>query len=141
MTPSVEQFREAIRLERLSSLRAARALSDACASGDVDGFLCAVDALRETADGWRLAMRRVGRLASVSGEIQDAFLRQWIEHKFLPQTVRHRPTMAAALRILLPRNYNGPPLLVYRGTRVRERRRRLYGFSCEACAWPRPYRP
>ena len=99
MTPSIERLREHIWLERLSSLRAARALSDACASGDVDGFLCAVDALRDlrgTADGWRLAMRRVGRLASVSGEIQDAFLRQWIEHKFLPLAVGHRPTMAAA---------------------------------------------
>jgi len=47
----------------------------------------------------------------------------------LPLRVGHRPTMAAALRVLMPSSYSGPPLMLYRGTIIGERRRRIYGFS------------
>jgi hypothetical protein len=47
----------------------------------------------------------------------------------LPLHIGHRPTTAAALRVLMPGNYLGPPLLLYRGTNNKERQRRLYGFS------------
>ena len=36
---------------------------------------------------------------------------------------------ARALRLLLPRNYRGAPITLYRGTAFRERRFGAYGFS------------
>jgi hypothetical protein len=35
-------------------------------------------------DGWRLALKRVAKMQSVSPEIRQAFLTVWIEHKHLP---------------------------------------------------------
>ena len=92
--------------------------------------------LQRTSDAQRVRSHCVaasdgqGRKAPpVSPDIQDAFLSIWIENKMLPRRVGHRPTMAAALRVLMPRNYSGPPLVLYRGTQNNERRRHLYGFS------------
>jgi hypothetical protein len=45
------------------------------------------------------------------------------------RSVGHRPTMAAALRMLLRGVRVRSPLMLYRGTNNHERRRRLYGFS------------
>jgi hypothetical protein len=47
----------------------------------------------------------------------------------LPLRVGHRPTMAAALRVLMPGGHSCPPAMLYRGANTHERRRRLYGFS------------
>jgi hypothetical protein len=82
-----------------------------------------------TIDGWRLAMRGVGRLPLVSKKIQAAFLPVWIESKHMPLAVGHRPTMAKALHILMPPIVLDAPLRLYRGTSALERSRRLYGFS------------
>ncbi len=102
----------------------------ACASGEVDRFWGAVNSLYGAGpDGWRLAMMRVSRLPAVSAEIHAAFLEVWIESKQLALRVGDRPTFARALRILMPGDYHGAALRVYRGTSGLERRRRLYGFS------------
>jgi hypothetical protein len=46
----------------------------------------------------------------------------------LPLRVGSRRVVADALQVLLPRNYTGSPLTLYRGTSNHERRR-LFGFS------------
>lgn len=120
---------EHIRRERRDSLRAGGAFARACAAGDVALFFAAIDAMNESVDGWRLGMSRAGRIREVPDEIRQAFLAVWIEYKTLPLRVEDRRAMADALRVLAPRNYSGPPLRLYRGTRRAERRRRLYGFS------------
>jgi hypothetical protein len=74
-------------------------------------------------------MIMVARLPSVTPEVRDAFLRIWIEHKMLSLTVGNRRVMANALRVLLPGDYTGPPLTLYRGASGSERRRHIYGFS------------
>jgi hypothetical protein len=74
-------------------------------------------------------MAKIAKLSRVSLKIQDAFIPIWVESKVLPLRVGHRPTMAGALRVLMPSSYSGPPLTLYRGTHAGERRRRLYGFS------------
>ncbi|MYZ47322.1 hypothetical protein [Propylenella binzhouense] len=127
---SDDDFLVAIAAERRQDWTVARAFAEACAAGDVELMHRAVDALDSTTiDGWRFAMRAVARLPIVSDEIRAAFLPVWIEHKMLPLKVGHRPTMAAALRMLLPSNHSGGPIHIFRGTRAQERRRRLYGFS------------
>jgi hypothetical protein len=80
-------------------------------------------------DAWRLAMAKVARLPRVSLEIQAAFIPIWVGSQSLPRRVGHRPTMAAALRVLMPGRYSGPPLVLYRAADTSERRRRTYGFS------------
>ena len=108
----------------------AKAFADACAGNDVEAFLRAVAFLsEETSDGWRLGMRRVARLSTISPEIRAAFLSVWIEAQRLPLRVGDRRVMTDALRVLMPGGYRGEAVLLYRGTSWRERRFRRYGFS------------
>lgn len=124
-----KQRQEIANQERRADIEWAAVFARMCAEGDAERLALAAQALDElTIDGWRLAMRKVARLQSVSPEIQDAFLPIWIEHKMLPLRVGDRPTMAAALRILMPGGH-AAPLTLYRGAGGHERRRRLYGFS------------
>jgi hypothetical protein len=85
--------------------------------------------LDELPDAWQLAMTLITKLPMVSRDMQDAFLPIWIEHKMLPLQVGSRRVLANALRLLMPADYAGPPLTLYRGANSNERRRRLYGFS------------
>jgi hypothetical protein len=122
------------RVRLLDQAREARRASDVftrvCREGDGEHLYNAHLLLNECDHtAWRLAMAKAAKLPPVSPDIQDAFLSIWIENKMLPLRVGHRPTMAAALRVLMPRNYSGPPLVLYRGTHIGERRRHLYGFS------------
>jgi hypothetical protein len=48
-------------------------------------------------------MAKVAKLPQVSPEIQRAFIPIWVEHKMLPLRIGHRPTTAAALRVLITR--------------------------------------
>lgn len=123
-------FEDAYRRERRDDARAARVFERVCRESAVDDLMPAVELLDLTIDGWRLAMRRVCRLSGIpQPEFRHAFLNIWIQRKTLPRKVGHRPTLAAALRVLMPRNYNGAPLRLYRGAMASERQRRLYGFS------------
>lgn len=125
-----QRFHAAIAAERKADRRGARAFAEACQDGDVERMLAAVDFLNDsTITGWRLAMRQVGRLPSVSPEIRAAFLNVWIEAKHLPLTVGHRPTMARALHVLMPPIPLQEPLRLFRGAGALERQRGLYGFS------------
>jgi hypothetical protein len=126
---SEEQFHAQLREERRKARRAAVAFARVCEDGRADQLENAALWLDECLDAWRIAFMAIARLKQVTPEVQDAFLTAWIEHKHIPLSVGHRPVCAAALRVLLPRNYSGPPLMLYRGTRHSERTRRLYGFS------------
>src|SRR4051812_31902811 len=129
--PDLEQrLREHLADERRNNRLGAKAFARACAAGDVEAFLAAVDFLNEqTVDGWRLAMIRASRLSVVSPEIQAAFLNIWIESKMLPLRVGNRRVLADALRILMRSQCPGGSIRVYRGTGWRERQYRQYGFS------------
>jgi hypothetical protein len=99
-----------------------------CRDGRADLLDKAAHWLDECAGGaWRLALRKVARLPSVTPEIQNAFIPIWVEHKMLAREVGNRRVLAAALRVLLRGNEGGAPLTLYRGTR--SRRRRIHGFS------------
>jgi hypothetical protein len=115
--------------ERRESRQAAVAFVRSCAQGDASRLHNAAHWLDETVGGWPLAMAKVARLPKVSRKVQLAFLPIWVEHKHLPLAVGSRPIMAKALRRLMPGNYRGSNLTLYRGTHSGERRRRLYGFS------------
>jgi hypothetical protein len=123
-----QRFQAAIAAERKADRQGARAFAEACRDGDVDRMLAAAAFLNDnTITGWRLAMRQIGRLPSVSPEIQAAFLNVWIEAKHLPLAVGHRPTMA--LHVLMPPVPLQEPLRLFRGAGALERQRGLYGFS------------
>jgi hypothetical protein len=115
--------------ERREARRAAAAFARVCAEGRADQLYNASLWLDERVDAWRPAMALVARLPRVAPEVRDAFVPVWVEHKMLALWVGHRPTLARALRVLMPRDYSGPALTLYRGTHTGERRRRLYQFS------------
>lgn len=124
------EFRAAIAAERRADRVGAAAFASACRNGDVDQMLATADFLSDaTVCGWRLAMLKVGRLPTVSAEIQAAFLNIWIESKHMPLMVGHRPTMAQALRVMMPSVELSEPLTLYRGASARERASGTYGFS------------
>lgn len=124
------KVRKALANERKADRHGAQAFARACREGNVAMLLRAADFLNDsTIDGWRHAMREVGRMSAVSLDIQQAFLPIWIEAKHLPLSVGHRPTMAKALHVLMPPTSTGAPLHLFRGTTALERERRLYGFS------------
>jgi hypothetical protein len=123
------EFRAQFFEERRHARQAAAAFARACEEGRVDQLYNAADWLNECVDAWRLAMIKVARLPSVASEVRDAFLPIWIESKMLPLNVGNRRVLADALRVLLPGDYTGPSLSLYRGTGGFERRRRIYGFS------------
>ena len=126
---AIAEFKAAIARENAESRSAARYFESMCKSGDADNLYNAAQRLHNTVDSWRLAMRRVARLPHVSAEIREAFVPIWVESKFIPLSVGHRPTMAAALRVLMRGDYSGGDLRLFRGTTLRERQRRLYSFS------------
>jgi hypothetical protein len=103
----------------------------ACDAGDPERFAEAVELLNATIfNSWRLGMMRVAKLpTAISADIRAAFLNVWIESKMLPLRVGDRRTLASALRLLMPCDYSGEPVRLYRGTDWRERRHRRYGFS------------
>jgi hypothetical protein len=123
-------LKERLADERRRAMKAAAVFARVCRDGPADDVYNASLLLDECVDdAWRFAMAKVAKLSRVSPEIRDAFVPVWVQHKMLPLFVGHRPTMAAALRVLMPSSYSGPPLTIYRGTHTGERRRRLYGFS------------
>jgi hypothetical protein len=109
-------------------MRAAAAFARVCRDGPADHVYNASVLVGEC-DAWRLAMAKIAKLSRVSPEVRDAFVPIWVEHKRLPLFVGDRPTLAAALRLLMPGGYSGPPLILYRGTTIGERRRHIYSFS------------
>jgi len=123
------EWRARLEQERREAVRAANVFARICREDDADALYNAHLLLNEAVNAWQLAMAKVAKLSRVSSEIQNAFVGIWVESKMLPLRVGHRPTMAAALRVLLPGGYYGPSITLYRGTHSGERRRRLYGFS------------
>jgi hypothetical protein len=119
----------AIAAERRADRYAAKAFARACELGDAEQFLVATGLVQNAVDGWRLALKKVARLSSVSDEIKAAFLNVWIETKMLPLYVGDRRVLVDALRVLLPVAPQDKPMHLFRGTSVRERRHRIYGFS------------
>lgn len=123
-------LRAAFARQRKNNRLGAARFVEACKSGDVEALIQAASFLHdETLDGWRLAMLKVGRLPAVSAEIRLAFLNVWIESKTLAAHIGSRRALADALRVLMPCDYRGTELRLYRGASWPERRRRRYGFS------------
>jgi hypothetical protein len=119
--------------ERRAARQTASYFHRAVEAGDVDQFIAAAELLRDdetpSDDAWRLAMKRIGKLSHASPEIRSAFVSVWVETKMLALTVGNRRVLADALRVLMPGDYNGPPLRLYRGALARERRGPAFGFS------------
>jgi hypothetical protein len=124
-----DELKQSVREERREARAAAGAFADICKKGRVDELYEAAHRLDYCVDAWGLALRKVARLPSVTPEIRNAFVSIWVEHKMLALSVGNRHVLADALRLLLPGDYSGPPLTLYRGTSAQERRRRIYGFS------------
>jgi hypothetical protein len=124
-----DDFHQAIRDERRRARAAARLFADAVKAGDVDRLYEGADAITDECDAWLPAMRMVAKLPPAPPAIREAFLRMWIESKGLGLRTGDRRSLANGLRVLLPCDYQGPPLRLWRGTTAGERRRRLYGFS------------
>lgn len=125
----IDHFKALFAKERREDRAAALAFADACASGDGERMLHAVDWLDECVDAWGPAMSLVAKMDSMPSEIQHAFLSVWIEHKTLPLKVSRRATLARALYRLLPRSNERAPMRLFRGAAIREREKRAYGFS------------
>jgi hypothetical protein len=123
------EWRARLRAERRQARQAADVFARVCREGDANQLYDAHKMLNECVDAWRVAMAKVAKLPRVSPEIQNAFLAIWIESKMLPLRVGNRRVLADALRVLMPGNHSGAPLLLYRGANTHERRRRIYGFS------------
>jgi hypothetical protein len=122
-------LRDKLGSQRKADLRAARLLASAAADRDAAAFAEAVHRMNETVDGWRFAMTRIARLPAVSAEIQNVWIGIWVEHKSVPRAVGDRRLLARALRRLMPCDYRGERVLLYKGTTQGERRRCIYGFS------------
>jgi hypothetical protein len=124
------EFRARFLEERRDAREAAVVFARVCEEGRADQLYNAAQWLNEcSSEAWRLAMIKVARLPTVASHVRDAFLPIWIESKMLPLRVGNRRVLADALRVLLPGNYAGLPLSLYRGASAGERRRRIYGFS------------
>jgi hypothetical protein len=123
--------RAKIQEERRQAREAAAVFVAACKTGDGDRVARDVGVFESAPwEAWCLAMVKIAKLPRLTPSVQAAFLGIWIESKMLSRRVGNRRVLSAALRVLLPPvNYSGPPLLLYRGARGQERRRRLYGFS------------
>jgi hypothetical protein len=107
----------------------AKAVVDACKSGDAERFYDLAYPYDEYPDFWPLAVRAIARsISEVTPEIQEKFREVWIETKMLTSGVDNQPALCKALRILIPK-YTGESLRLYRGASARERRRAAYGIS------------
>ncbi|MDQ6734645.1 MAG: hypothetical protein M3Z35_11140 [Nitrospirota bacterium] len=126
---TVERVQALLAKERREARAAAKAFVAACAGDDPDALTDAVDLIETTVSDWRGAMYGVGKLPTVHSAIQEAFLPIWVQYKMLPLHVGSRMVLARALRKLLPGQYEGPPLRLFRGASGRERKTRAYGFS------------
>jgi hypothetical protein len=94
-----------MRQDRAKARAAAKALLKAGQAGDDSEFLYQLHQLRNTMDGWTLAMRQIARLGRVSKEIQSAFALIWTADNHLPCTDSR--AFLDAMRILFP-PYRGP---------------------------------
>jgi hypothetical protein len=107
---------------------AADAFVAAVSAGDIEALAASLDDVEMTC-AWRLVVRRCARLTDVSEEMRQAMLRIWTTSgDHLRGEVRDDLVLKTALRVLLPR-YQGPPVTLYRGDSLWNRRRRTYGLS------------
>jgi hypothetical protein len=137
--PARKRWERVLRKRERKDLQAAERFFCACRDGRADALPAAAQELYgrttvrfwwEVEDPyWRLAMEKVAQLPMVSAEIQRAFIKVWAETYELPRMVGDRHIMAQALRLLMPGNYRGPPLTLYRGAESYEWRNRTFSFS------------
>jgi hypothetical protein len=115
--------------ERRKATEAASAFERLCKEHQATLLYECAKLLDESLDGWRLAFKRAAKIQGVSEEIQEAFIRIWVERKHLPLRIGNRRVVSNGLRVLMPGNYSGAPLTLFRGAGAHERHRRIYGFS------------
>jgi hypothetical protein len=122
-------FEKARRLERQNEIAAAKKFLQLTRQGDGDALL-AISENVMPGDAWRLALRRISGLTSVTPEVSRAFEIIWRSQKTIALRVGHRPTVAKALRVLLPQSHDPiDPVRLYRGTNRSEFFHRIFGFS------------
>lgn len=91
------------RAERRQDRAAGKAFATACASGDIEAFLEAVDLINiYTEDGWRHAFRNIELVSEIPPAIQTAFLRVWIENKSIAAHFESDLPVIRALWKLIP---------------------------------------
>ena len=113
------------RVERLH----ANALVEACRRGDAKRFYELAYPYDGYPDFWPRALRAIVRdISDVTPDIQDAFLRVWIQTKMLGLRVDDNRILCHALRVLMP-GFKGEALRLFRGASAGERRRAAYGVS------------
>jgi hypothetical protein len=83
----------------------------------------------ECGAAWRLAIKKVAQLPRVDAGVKEAFIEVWARTEQLPRTIGDRHLMARALRLLMPGDYRGPPLTLFRGAEGYEWRERTFSFS------------
>jgi hypothetical protein len=80
-------------------------------------------------DFWPRARRAIDRIISeVTPDIQDAFLKVWVQTKMPASRVDNNRTLYRVLRVLMP-GYKGGALRLFRGASAGERRRAVYSVS------------
>jgi hypothetical protein len=125
-----EDFQRQLRAERRLEQIGAKALVEACQSGDAERFQAATAFLADCG-GWTRAFRRLARakLDSVSEQIKHEFQLRWFESKGLAVRCDDKPALLAGLRLLfIP--YQGPAVRLFRGAAAHEARaRKFYGPS------------
>jgi hypothetical protein len=114
--------------QRRAPKLAADAFVAAVSTGNIEALAVSLDDV-ETTCAWPLVFRRCARLTDVSEEMRQAMLRIWITSgDHLRGEVGDDLVLKTALRVLLPQ-YQGPPITIYRGDSLWNRRRRTYGLS------------
>jgi hypothetical protein len=124
-----EDIQRRIRAERRSERLHAKALVEACRRGDAARFYHLAYPYDEYPNFWPRALHAIVReISEVKPDIQDAFLKVWVQTKMLGLRVDNNRTLCRALRVLTP-GYKGEALRLFRGTGAGERRRAAYGVS------------
>jgi hypothetical protein len=120
-------FKPKTRQDGAKARAAAKALLKAGQAGDDSEFLCQLHQLRNTMNGWALAMRQIARLGRVSKEIQFKFALMWASDTHPPCDDGH--AFLDAMRVLF-KPYQDPSMRLFRGASADEaRRRKFYGIS------------
>jgi hypothetical protein len=116
-----------LREDRAKRRAAAKAFARACQAGDKGAFLYQLDQLRNTRNGWPLAMRQIARLGRVSKEIQFEFVYMWTTDSHPQCDDSH--AFLDAMHVLFP-PYHGPAMRLFRGAFADEpRKRKFFGVS------------
>jgi hypothetical protein len=126
----LKKLRGLQRAEQAQVRANARACAAAAECGDVAQFARFAHPDDALIIDYAQAFRRIGKLDRISPEIKAVFLEAWIVRKNWALQVNDRRALASSPHLLMPHNYAGPALQLYRDARqLGERVHRRYQFS------------